>query len=810
MSGDPVTAAVYVAEDGGEAKSRDYELPLVQNAAQAAQLAAYELTNSREFITATLIVGPEFLAARVGEAIMVDLPSFAISNLKCIISGREFDPSGQVVALSVKSETDAKHDFALGRTDVAPASTALVRFDPTLPDGPELESWGVSTATLDNEQGVKLPALRIVGAVDDPNAAAILIDYREVGAVDWIDAGVYDRKSTTIDILGIKPSTAYEVRIRYKMVGGIISPARIYTAESGNFALQALDDAASDGILDPTEKKSVKRNYEELQAGRANLLASAAALNIPTTNYTNALDALTTYLTGLSPAWDDVSKATPIDRAAFLSRFSNAYSARELLNKAIAAETARRANYSQVTDDQGTKPEDNATVGAPAGTYVAGQLSEEVVAQIAQLEAARDALDLEIEDLIADIETTKGRVTAARTDLDQARADLDAEIARAVDSEDAIRTTVTTAQGRADQAYTAFETEKTQRVGADIALGLRIDTTVSSITTEKAALNSRITSEVATLVGADQAITNTIDAAKTEYRGLAADNASAIETEKTTRTTAIGSLAGTVSNLTTSFNGARADIDNLVIDNANRRAEIIQTNSRITIENLALSNADEALTNSLNSAKSEYRGLAADNASAIQTEKTTRTTALQSVASTFTAIDAKFAGTAASGLKTDLNARITNEAAVLAEADRVAAQTVSNLSSSVNGLSSTVNNQAGTIAKVDGRTSAYMTSTINAGDNTAEFQLFADNKAGSSAKLIADQIALQNGSKVALRVVGGDVHIFGKLQVPTLSAITANIGTLRTASTGQRTEITNDGITVFNAAGIAVVQLGIF
>ena len=103
-----------------------------------------------------------------------------------------------------------------------------------------------------------------------------------------------------------------------------------------------------------------------------------------------------------------------------------------------------------------------------------------------------------------------------------------------------------------------------------------------------------------------------------------------------------------------------------------------------------------------------------------------------------------------------------------------------------------------------------MTSTINAGDNTAEFQLFADNKAGSSAKLIADQIALQNGSKVALRVVGGDVHIFGKLQVPTLSAITANIGTLRTASTGQRTEITNDGITVFNAAGIAVVQLGIF
>ena len=49
-----------------------------------------------------------------------------------------------------------------------------------------------------------------------------------------------------------------------------------------------------------------------------------------------------------------------------------------------------------------------------------------------------------------------------------------------------------------------------------------------------------------------------------------------------------------------------------------------------------------------------------------------------------------------------------------------------------------------------------------------------------------------------------------KLAVGELSAITANIGLLRTASSGQRTEFDANGIRVYHANGVLAVRVGIW
>ena len=61
------------------------------------------------------------------------------------------------------------------------------------------------------------------------------------------------------------------------------------------------------------------------------------------------------------------------------------------------------------------------------------------------------------------------------------------------------------------------------------------------------------------------------------------------------------------------------------------------------------------------------------------------------------------------------------------------------------------------------------------------------------------------GKMLAARTIGAD-----KLAVDSLSAITANIGLLRTASSGARTEISNNLIQVFDSNGKLRVRMGVW
>lgn len=124
VQGDAVTASTYLAEDG-ELKTEEVQFDLVQDKDQAAQLAAYEVVNAREFGPITMTVKPRLLAYRIGEAGTIDIPEAGLVNQLAVITGRAVNPATGAVTLTLESETTAKHAYALGLTGTPPPTPVI-------------------------------------------------------------------------------------------------------------------------------------------------------------------------------------------------------------------------------------------------------------------------------------------------------------------------------------------------------------------------------------------------------------------------------------------------------------------------------------------------------------------------------------------------------------------------------------------------------------------------------------------------------------------------------------------------------------
>ncbi|WP_444911044.1 hypothetical protein [Microbulbifer sp. PAAF003] len=113
----------------------------------------------------------------------------------------------------------------------------------------------------------------------------------------------------------------------------------------------ALDDLASiaaDGILHPTEKLQVIREYSQLIAEQAGIETQANEYGITDekTDYTAAISALASYLNGLTPTWNDATASTPISRSIWEANWEYVYEQRQALLRKVserAAEGARLA-----------------------------------------------------------------------------------------------------------------------------------------------------------------------------------------------------------------------------------------------------------------------------------------------------------------------------------------------------------------------------------------------------------------------------------------------------------------------------------
>ena len=338
VAAEHVTANTYLVEDDNEQKSREIDFPLVTKVRQARQLGAYELVNSREFLTLNMRVKPHLLSVRVGDLITVYVPEIASNAIHMLVVGRSFDMSSQTVTLSLKSENNAKHEFALGLQGVAPASPNLARHDPTIMNGPAVADWSVSGTTVASAAGDRAPVIRLTGICDDPNVQEILVDISRDNGTTWTAGGVYPRGSQIIDVTGVAPNTAYKVRIYYRTVNRVLSPSQTYDATSGGLGLAIVDDIVNDAMLDPSEKPRIIRDYDRAVAERASLVGLANFHNIVLERdaYTNAFDRLTSHLNGIFPLYTDLTTSSPIEPDNFKVRWVEYYSFRDNLQAKIA------------------------------------------------------------------------------------------------------------------------------------------------------------------------------------------------------------------------------------------------------------------------------------------------------------------------------------------------------------------------------------------------------------------------------------------------------------------------------------------
>lgn len=160
-------------------------------------------------------------------------------------------------------------------------------------------------------------------------------------------------------------------------------------------ALAALSAAASDNVLTRGEKPQAVREYTELNAEASTLVTQATALGLSSSAWTTAINALSSYLGGLSPGWSNTAFDTPIDGDTFTARFSDAYAARAALRSAIAARIADGVNalarIAAIANDNILAREEKSDVIAKYTEYAAEYVNLSAAALAAGVTTQRSA-----------------------------------------------------------------------------------------------------------------------------------------------------------------------------------------------------------------------------------------------------------------------------------------------------------------------------------------------------------------------------------------------------------------------------------
>jgi len=110
-----------------------------------------------------------------------------------------------------------------------------------------------------------------------------------------------------------------------------------FTVADATAALAALVNIASDSVLSKNEKPGVVANYQTILLKQTSIDTEAGIFGAKTTGtYNTAITDLTTYLTGLTPAYNDYTTDTAIVGATLISKFNDVYVAEQVLHNEIA------------------------------------------------------------------------------------------------------------------------------------------------------------------------------------------------------------------------------------------------------------------------------------------------------------------------------------------------------------------------------------------------------------------------------------------------------------------------------------------
>lgn len=254
-----VTSATYRTEDGGEPRTREVAYSYVGQAKQAAELAAYGLANARETLKATIPCKPHLLGLRAGDALTVTEPELGLNAQKFVVLKRAFDPGSAVVTLEVRSETEAKHAWALGQLADPPATPSLTAPDP-IPSTPLDADWTVAVRPAETG-GAQQPGLIVTGAAVGDNVGAVQIEVGPASTGPWEQ--VYHGPPTTasVPLTGLKTGQTYYVAITVWSLKGVPSEKLV----KGPFTAPGLvsDTIVDQGVLavlDATDTPQITPN----------------------------------------------------------------------------------------------------------------------------------------------------------------------------------------------------------------------------------------------------------------------------------------------------------------------------------------------------------------------------------------------------------------------------------------------------------------------------------------------------------------------------------------------------------------------
>ncbi len=243
-----VTAQVYRDEDRGEPRSLEIEYVHVRNAKQAGQLAAYDLANLREGLTATLPSKAHLMHVHPGDCITVDVPEVALAGQKFIVRRTTVNHQSASVTLELRAETDGKHAWALGQAAQPAPSPSLSAVDPKYVPPPPSEDW-VVTPRPPSHDGTSQPVIVVEGIVDTGDVASVIIEYSLDPDGPWT-VGYSGPPMTDgrYELTGVEPTTEYWISVRYVARNGAISD-RLVSGPITSGALSAgIDQAALDEI----------------------------------------------------------------------------------------------------------------------------------------------------------------------------------------------------------------------------------------------------------------------------------------------------------------------------------------------------------------------------------------------------------------------------------------------------------------------------------------------------------------------------------------------------------------------------------
>lgn len=733
IPGETVENEDWLALDGGDPRTLELTFPLVQQAAQAHQLAAYQVADQREMMEISLEAKPRALAPEVGRIITIDLPLLGVLG-DFLVLDSTWDDASKVVRLTLRADSGvAKHEFCLGQSQEAPPPATLRTWSAANPSPPASGSWSISATEITGANSTT-PALIVTGEVGDPTAQRVIVETRRPVTeddvfpegtgdltADEIEAAIADfgwtlaasgpKTATEFALTAVEPDQSYEVGVSYESTLAAVSDRLILGPISTSLQFVAgvspgVIDWGSNAVVNPIANVPVVLTDLD---GEGRINANGVAYG--NVSVANAIGLLTIDLSGVE---SDLANAISASNSVLISAIS------EIAN--VSAQAATFRGYASA----------NATAADVARANT-------IASRDAALTAATAAL---------------ANATSANSALGQAITSRDATITaalQAVANASAANSALANAISSRDAALTsAGWTLANAIASANSSAWAASNSTLAQTRATWANSNAQAAQQSATYASANATLAFTSAGLSAVYQGQASTSAG-VASSAAGYATSNAAIASSNSALAVGF----ASAANAARSQAVANATIASTQAGYASDNASAAQSDAILSANYsdqagaNASASNTARIAAQSNATIATTQAGYATANAALASSNATLSAGYAGSSnAARAQAVANALIASTQAGYASDN-------SSLAQASAGLSAAYQGQAATSAGVASTQAGY--ATVNAAIATSNAILSAtySGQAGANASASnAARVAAQANATIAATQAG--------------------------------------------------------